>query len=84
MKSIRNKAIAFMLGIWLLSCQSSGVSNQTVEKAFKTHFGRVDSVRWTHNVDYSYAHFKQNGRMVIAVFGNDGQFIETEAAKPGV
>lgn len=84
MKTVKKVATVLLLGTWLMSCQSNGVSNQTVEKAFKASFGDVDSVRWTHNVDYSYAHFTQKGHPVIAVFGNDGQFIETEPAKPGI
>lgn len=82
MKTLKTAATALLLGSWLLGCQSDGAENATVQQAFTAHFGPVKPVRWTHNADYSYAHFTQKGNSVVAVFGNDGQLIDTEPAKP--
>lgn len=82
MKTISTWAAALVMGIWLAGCLSTGEPNDTVKQAFKAKFGEVASVNWTHNSDYSYAHFTQRGRAVVAVFGNDGKYIETDAAQP--
>ncbi|WP_338875899.1 hypothetical protein WBJ53_09735 [Spirosoma sp. SC4-14] len=82
MKTIINWTAVLFLSMWFMACSSTTAPNETVEKAFTKKFGNVESVKWTHNADYSYAHFTQDGKAVVAVFGNDGQYIETDAAKP--
>ncbi|MFD2569697.1 hypothetical protein ACFSUS_03575 [Spirosoma soli] len=82
MKSITKGVASLLVSCWFVSCMSSGLPNETVQKAFNHRFGKVESVSWTHNNDYSFAHFKQHGKPVVAVFGNDGQIIDTESATP--
>lgn len=82
MKTIQNGVIGLLISYTLLACQSTGQPNQDVRHAFTQKFGKVPSVSWTHNSDYSFAHFKQHGHLVVAVFGNDGQWIDTEPAQP--
>ncbi|CCH53832.1 hypothetical protein BN8_02961 [Fibrisoma limi BUZ 3] len=82
MKARKSAAATLLLGLWLTGCMSGGAPNDTVKRAFTTKFGQVASVSWSHNSDYSYAHFTQGGKPVVAVFGNDGLFIATEPAKP--
>ncbi|GAB4030244.1 RNA-binding protein [Spirosoma gilvum] len=82
MQWITKGAAVITLSTFLLACSPNGAKNETVEKAFAKKFGQVDSVKWNHNSDYSYAHFVQDGKSVVAVFGNDGQYIETDLAKP--
>lgn len=82
MKTLAKSALALLLVASMASCMSSGAPNDTVTEAFKHKFGEVKSVKWTHNEDFSYAHFEQNHQQVVAVFGNDGQYMATEPAKP--
>lgn len=82
MKSFSKWITLLAFGLWLSGCVSDTPPNATVQKAFEKKFGDVNAVKWTHNADYSYAHFDQNGQSVVAVFGNDGQYMETDAAKP--
>ncbi|GAB3997392.1 hypothetical protein GCM10028807_42490 [Spirosoma daeguense] len=82
MKTLSKTALALVLGIWLTSCQYDGKPSETVLKAFEHKFGKVEQIKWSHNVDYTYAHFKQHGIPVVAVFGNDGQYVATDDAKP--
>lgn len=82
MKRITKGVITLALGGFLIACAATKEPNETVEKAFVKKFGQVDSVKWTRNADYSYAHFVFDGKPVVAVFGNDGQYIETDRAKP--
>lgn len=73
---------ALILGVWLTGCMKEGAPNEAVEKAFVNRFGDVKSVKWTHNSDFSYAHFEQDNKTVVAVFGNDGIYMVTDLAKP--
>ncbi|WP_420148683.1 hypothetical protein [Spirosoma sp.] len=82
MKTVKYGLASIILACWLMSCSSGSKPNSTVEAAFTNKFGKVEQVAWSSNVDYSYAHFTQHGKPVVAVFGNDGQFIATDPAKP--
>lgn len=82
MKSITKGVTLFALGVWLAACQTGGVANKSVQDAFAHKFTQAKDVKWSHNTDYSYAHFDQNGKSVVAVFGNDGQYVATDVATP--
>lgn len=82
MKTSMNWTAILTLGMWFMACATATPPNETVEKAFVKKFGKVEPVKWTHNADYAYAHFTQEGKSVVAVFGNDGQFIAIDPAKP--
>ncbi|QIP13251.1 hypothetical protein G8759_11740 [Spirosoma aureum] len=82
MNAIKKWVVSLLIGGWLVSCSSADKPNATVEQAFVKKFGNVSAINWTENADYSFAHFTQHGKPVVAVFGNDGQLIATEPARP--
>ncbi|GAB3888053.1 hypothetical protein [Spirosoma agri] len=82
MNRIKQGVIGILIGGWFISCSSANKPSPTVEKAFIEKFGSTAEINWTENSDYTFAHFTQHGKPVVAVFGNDGHLVATESAKP--